>query len=152
MLWGFKVVRHHGGHSEHVESSKPMHSQVQLKEMPDGFSMPFTGLLTARTDCLPTSRLCTMLVLVLVCPSCSCWSARGRALVLMFVLDCTSPSCLSDVELQLVFECSLFGVHESHLTQAHVMSRIYNIVNVFRHLLGDLKVLPRHYLRDMRPL
>ena len=136
VLWGQVTT---GRHSEHVEPSRPMQTHIQVEKMPDELRMLFRTLLTARTDCLPTSCSCSsarvrarvqlllmlecsrpcscaaraharVLELVLECTSCPCSSARGRALVVVVVLECTSCSCSSAVELVLVIECSFFGV------------------------------------------
>ena len=58
-----------GMHSEPIEPSRPMRTHVQIKQMSNRLRMSFRILLTACTDCLPTS--------------CLCLSARARALVLV---------------------------------------------------------------------
>ena len=72
-----------GRHSDHVYPSRPMQTHVQVNKMSDGMRMSFRILLTARTDCLPTSCLCSSartparvrLVLMPEC-SCSCFLCR----------------------------------------------------------------------------
>ena len=64
-----------GRHSEHVESSRPMQTTYGLKKKSDGLRMSFRILLTARTDCLPTS--------------CSFSSAHARARVHLVLWSCS---------------------------------------------------------------
>ena len=85
-----------GRHSEHVEPSRPMQIHVQVKKMSDGSRMSFRILLTARTDCLPTSRLCS--------------NARARARVhLVLMLErswpCSRAHVPARLHLVVVFEC-----------------------------------------------
>ena len=48
-----------GEHFKHVQPSRPMQTRIHIKKMSDGLRMSFRILLTARTDCLPASCLCT---------------------------------------------------------------------------------------------
>ena len=71
-----------GRHSEHVEPSRSMQTHIQVKKMSGGFRMSLIILLTASTDCLPTSCSCSSVpcarARVLSCP-CSCSSVRFSA-------------------------------------------------------------------------
>ena len=91
-----KLASNHGG-AFRARRAIQAHANPHL-QMPDGLRMLFRILLTARTDCLPTS--------------CSCSSARSRARVLELVLECTSCSCSRARARVLVLECSFFGVLE----------------------------------------
>ena len=104
-----------GSHFDHIEPSRPMQTHVKVKKMFDGLRMSFRILLTARTDCLPTS--------------CSCWSARARARVhLVLVLEC-SCSCSSAPRadarvLVVVLECSCFLCRTIQTSQVFVFRLI----------------------------
>ena len=68
-------------HSEHVEPSRPMQSDIQVKKMSDGLRMSFIILRTAPTD-------------VLECTS-GCTARTGTAHTACLRLsDCTRSSCL----------------------------------------------------------
>ena len=92
-------------HSEHVEPSRSIQTHVKAKKMSDGLRRSFIILLTARTYCLPTSRLCS--------------NARARVRVhLVLMLECSWPCSRAHVrarlhlvvvfavEFVLVLECS----------------------------------------------
>ena len=69
VLWGFKVAKigksPRGGHSEHVEPSRPMQTHLRVEKMSDGLHMSFTMLLTARTIACPPRARGRVLVVVL---------------------------------------------------------------------------------------
>ena len=91
---------------EHVEPSRCIQAQKQVKEMSDGMRVWFRILLAPRAGCLPTPRAYVrVLVLVL---SCSRARARARVLVSARVLECSS---VRRARL-LVIECSSARVLE----------------------------------------
>ena len=117
--------------------------------------MSFIILLTARTDCLPTLRLCSNaracarvhLVLMLECSwPCSRAHVRARLQFVVVFECCRARACARVLVVRRAYD------DESHETQAYVISRILNVVNVVRHYLVKERYFPDTNLRDMRLL
>ena len=116
-----------GRHSEHVEPSRPIQTEVQVYKNVRRVAH------VVQNSADGTQWLPAHLALMLEC-SCSCSSApRAHARVLVAVLSCLcscSTARRRRVRVVLVLECSLFGVLTmmSHTGQAHVIQPPKSIV------------------------